>query len=117
MEVYIDDIVIKSETRAEHIQYLEEAFFLMQAYNMKLNLAKCAFRVNVRKFLGFMVTQRGIKVNPTQVKTILKTPTLNNKKELQRLTNHFPALGRFIARFIDKLKLFFLTLKGANMFN
>ena len=73
---------------------------------MKLNLVKCAFSVNVR-----------IKVNLTQVKAILKTPTLNNKKELQRLTNHFLALGRFIARFIDKLKLFFLTLKGANRFN
>ena len=73
---------------------------------MKLNLVKCAFSVNVR-----------IKVNLTQVKAILKTPTLNSKKELQHLTNHFLALGRFIARFIDKLKLFFLTLKGANRFN
>ena len=56
MEVYINDIVVKSETRAEHIQHLEEAFHLMWAYNMKLNLAKCNFNVSVGKFQGFMVT-------------------------------------------------------------
>ena len=117
MEVYINDIVVKSETRAEHIQHLEEAFCLMPVYNMKLNLAKCAFNVSARKFLGFMVTQRGIKVNPTQVKIILKTPAPNSKKELQCLTSRLASLGHFIARFIDKLGLFLLTLKGASMFN
>ena len=64
VEVYIDDIVVKSETWAEHVQHLEKAFRLMQAYNMKLNPAKCVFDINVGKFLGFMVTQRGIEVNP-----------------------------------------------------
>ncbi|RVW58542.1 hypothetical protein CK203_113080 [Vitis vinifera] len=80
--VYIDDIVVKSETQAEHTQYLEEAFCLMRAYNMKLNPTKCAFGVNARKFLRFMVTQRGIEVNPAQVKVVLETPTPKNKKEL-----------------------------------
>ena len=56
VEVYIDDIVVKSETRAKHAQHLEEAFHLIQAYNMKLNIAKCAFGVSTRKFLGFMVS-------------------------------------------------------------
>ena len=51
IEVYIDDIVVKSETRAKHIQHLEEAFRLMQTYNMKLNLAKCAFGISAEKFL------------------------------------------------------------------
>ncbi|XP_034677777.1 uncharacterized protein LOC117908267 [Vitis riparia] len=116
VEVYIDDIVIKSETQAKHAQHLEEAFHLMRAYNMKLNPAKCAFGISTRKFLGFMVTQRGIEVNLAQVKAILETPAPNNKKELQRLTGHFVALGCFIACFIDKLRLFFLTLRGASMF-
>ena len=61
--VYIDDIVVKSRCRGEHVHHLEETFHLMQTYNMKLNPAKCAFGVNTGKFLGFMVTQRGIKVN------------------------------------------------------
>ena len=54
MEVYIDDIVMKSETWVEHVQHLEETFHRMQAYDKKLNPTKCAFGVNARK--GFMVT-------------------------------------------------------------
>ena len=56
VEVYIDDIVVKSKTWIEHIQHLEKAFRLMRAYNIKLNPSKCAFGINARKFLGFMVT-------------------------------------------------------------
>ena len=89
----------------------------MQAYNMKLNPAKCAFGVSIGKFLGFMVTQRGIEVNLAKVKVILETPIPNNKKELQRLTGHLIALGCFISCFIDKLRPFFLTLRGASTFD
>ena len=117
MEVYIDDIVVKNETRVKHAQHLEEAFFIMRAYNMKLNPAKCAFGVSGRKFQGFMVTQRGIEVSPTQVKVVLKIPVPNNKKKLQRLMGRLAALGRFIARFTDKLRSFFLTLKGTSRFD
>ena len=116
MEIYIDDIVVKSETQAEHAQHLEEIFRLMQAYSMKLNLAKCAFGVSTGKFLGFMVTQRGIEVNLGQVKVVLKAPTPNNKKELQHLTGRLAALGHFIVRFTDKLRPFFLILKRTSMF-
>ena len=97
MEVYIDNIVVKSETRAEHAQHLEEVFCLMQAYNMKLNPTKCAFDVSVGKFLGFMVTQRGIEVNSAQMKVVLETLASNKKKELQRLTSRLVALECFIA--------------------
>ncbi|KAL6323325.1 hypothetical protein AAG906_029332 [Vitis piasezkii] len=82
MEVYIDEIVVKSGTRDEHAQYLEETFHLMRAYNMMLNPAKCVFGVNAGKFLGFMVTQRGIKVNSVQMRVILETPTSNKEQRL-----------------------------------
>ena len=117
MEVYIDDIVVKNETRVEQAQHLEEAFFMMRAYNMKLNPTKCAFGVSGMKFLGFMVTQRGIEVSPTQVKVVLKIPAPNNKKKLQCLMGRLATLGRFIARFTDKLRSFFLTLKGTSRFD
>ncbi|RVW93596.1 hypothetical protein CK203_028937 [Vitis vinifera] len=81
---------------------------------MKLNLTKCAFGLSSRKFLGFMVTQRGIEVNPDQIKAIANTLALTNKKELQRLTGRLVALKRFIARFTDKLRPFFLVLREAN---
>ena len=114
VEVYIDDIVVKNKTKSEHALHLEKTFRLMRAYNMKLNLAKWAFGVSAGKFLGFMVTQRGIEVNPDQIRVVMETSTPNNKKELQRLMGRLAALGHFIAQFTDKLRLFFLTLKGAN---
>ena len=92
MEVYIDDIVIKSKTRVEHIQHLEEVFSLMRKYNMKLNALKCAFGVNTGKFLGFLVTQWGIEMKLDQVKVVLETPIPSTKKEMQRLTSHLAAL-------------------------
>lgn len=115
MEVYIDDIVVKNKTRSEYTRHLEETFRMMKAHHMKLNLTNCAFGVNIDKFLGFMVTQRGIEVNSDQIKAVMETSTPNCKKKLQRLTGRLVALGCFIARFTDKLRHFFLTLKGANM--
>nr|CAN68727.1 hypothetical protein VITISV_033603 [Vitis vinifera] len=63
VEVYIDDLVVKSKTRIEHIQHLEEAFSIMWRYNMKLNPLKCVFGVSAGKFLGYLMTQRGIQIN------------------------------------------------------
>ncbi|RVW39099.1 hypothetical protein CK203_084156 [Vitis vinifera] len=72
VEVYIDDIVFKSKTRENHTHHLQEVFHLLREYDMKLNPSKCAFGVSAGKFLGFMVTQRGIEVNPDQIKAVLE---------------------------------------------
>ena len=114
MEVYIDDMLVKSKECPDHAEHLQEAFELLRAYGMKLNPSKCAFRVNVGRFLGFMVTQRGIEANPAQLKAILESPTPASRKEVQQLTCRLVALGRFISRFTYRLKSFFATLKGAN---
>ena len=82
VEVYIDDIVVKSRTRGEHDQHLEEVFHLLREYDMKLNSSKCAFKVSASKFLRFMVTQRGIEVNPDQIKDVMETFTPRSKKKL-----------------------------------
>ena len=55
VEVYIDDIVVKSKTREQHVLHLQEVFHLLRKYDMKLNPSKCAFGVSADKFLGFMV--------------------------------------------------------------
>ena len=81
---------------------------------MKLNPLKCAFRVSAGRFLGFMVTQRGIEANPAQLKAILQSPAPSSKKEIQQLTSRLAALKRFISRFTNRLKPFFTTLKGAS---
>ena len=114
MEVYIDDMLVKSRENLDHAEHLEEAFELIRAYGMKLNPLKCAFGVSACQFLSFMVTQRGIEANIARLKAILDSPALASRKGVQQLTCLFVALGRFISRFTDLLKQFFATLKGAN---
>ena len=114
MEVYIDDMLVKSKERPDHARHLQEAFELLKVYGMKLNPSKCAFGVSAGLFLGFRVTQRGTEANPAHLKAILESPTPASREGVQQLTGRLAALGRFISRFTDCLKPFFATLKGAN---
>ena len=74
MEVYIDDMLVKSKEHPDHTTHLQEAFDLLKAYDMKVTPSKCAFRVSAGRFLGFMVTQRGIEANLFHLKAILESP-------------------------------------------
>ena len=86
MEVYIYDMLIKSKERPDHANHLQQAFDLLRTYGMKLNPAKCAFVVSAGRFLGFMMTQRGIEANPSQLKAILKSLAPSSRKEVQQPT-------------------------------
>ncbi|XP_019244445.1 PREDICTED: uncharacterized protein LOC109224312 [Nicotiana attenuata] len=82
MEVYIDDMLVKSKRKEDHIDHLKEAFGILRQYGMKLNPDKCAFGITSGKFLDFLVSQRGIAVNPDQIKAIEGIPeTLTSKKQ------------------------------------
>ena len=105
MEVYIDDMLVKSKEHLDHMKHLQETFNLLGTNGMKLNPLKCAFKVSSGKFLGF-------KANPIQLRAIMESHTLTSRKGVQQLTGPLAALGRFISRFIDRLKQFFTTLKG-----
>ena len=72
MEVYVDDMLVKSKEEEDHLDDLKETFNTLKQYSMKLNLSKCAFGVSSEKFLGFMVSQRGIEANPEKVRAILE---------------------------------------------
>ena len=113
MEVYIDDMLEKSKELLDHTMHFQETFKLLRRHDMKLNPLKCAFGVSSGKFLGFMVTQRGIEANPIQLKAIMESQAPTSRKGIEQLTGRLAALGRFISRFTDNLKLFFATLKGA----
>ncbi|KAL0463262.1 UNVERIFIED_CONTAM: hypothetical protein Slati_0213800 [Sesamum latifolium] len=71
MEVYVDDMLVKSKEANSHVEDLEETFVVLRKYLLKLNPGKCAFGVSGGRFLGFMVTQRGIEANPSKIKAIL----------------------------------------------
>ena len=113
MEVYIDDMLVKSTTAGLHIAHLSEAFQILRNYNMKLNQAKCAFGVSAEKFLGFIVNHRGIEANPDKIKALLNMPSPSGIKEVQRLTGRIAALSRFVSRASDKCQPFFQVLKKA----
>ena len=80
---------------------------------MKLNPKKCAFRVASGKFLGFMVSHRGIETNLEKIKAILDMKPLQNVKEVQFLTGRVAALNRFVSKTTDKCLPFFRVLKRA----
>ena len=113
MDVFINDMLVKSKERPDHTMHLQETFELLRRDSMKLNPLKYAFGVHSGKFLGFMVTRRRIAANLIQLKAIMESQAPTSRKGVQQLTCRLVALGRFISRFTDRLKQFFATLKGA----
>ena len=80
---------------------------------MKLNPSKCVFGVSSGKFLGFMVSQRGIEANLDKIKAILEMAPPKTVKEVQSLAGRVAALNRFVSRAMDKCLPFFKTLRKA----
>ncbi|KAL0290959.1 UNVERIFIED_CONTAM: Retrovirus-related Pol polyprotein from transposon, partial [Sesamum radiatum] len=83
MKVYVDDMLVKSKKAEEHVKDLEETFSVLRKYKLKLNQAKCAFGVEGGRFVGFMMTQRGIEANSLKIKAIIdmKAPTCLNEAQ------------------------------------
>ena len=111
VEVYVDDMLVKSREEEDRLDDLIETFNTLRQYNMKLNPSKYAFGVSSRKFLGFIVSQRGIEANPEKVKAILEMSSPRTTKEVQSLTGRVAALNRFVSKATDKCLPFFKTLK------
>ena len=113
VEVYVDDMLVKSQVEGKHLDNLQETFDTFRQYNMRLNPNKCAFGVSSRKFLGFMVSHRGIEANPDKIQAILNMKPPQNVKEVQSLTRRVAALNRFVSKATDKCLPFFKVLKKA----
>ncbi|XP_024005004.1 uncharacterized protein LOC112082136 [Eutrema salsugineum] len=112
MEVYIDDMLVKSFVASDHVGHLRTCFDILDQYGMKLNPTKCTFGVTSGEFLGYIVTRRGIEANPKQIAAILELPSPTIKREVQRLTGRIAALNRFISRSTDKCLPFYQLLRG-----
>ena len=111
MEIYIDDIVVKSKKAIEYVNHLRKSFERMRLHQLKLNPLKCAFGVQVGNFLGFLDHQRGVKVNQNKNKAIISTKAPQNKKELQKFSSQVNYLRRFISYMIEKTKVFSNLIK------
>ncbi|GKV13325.1 hypothetical protein SLEP1_g24352 [Rubroshorea leprosula] len=113
LEVYIDDIVVKSLKAEDHLADLDETFNNLKKNRMRLNPAKCTFGMESGKFLGFMVSRRRIEVNPEKIRAIAEMEPPKSVKDIQRLTRRVAAFHRFISKSADKCLLFFKIMRSA----
>lgn len=111
IDVYIDEMIVKSRTSDEHVPNLVEVFEILRQHKLHLNADKCAFGVGSGKFLGYMITTRGIELNPDQITAIQQLNPPNNPKEVQRLTEMITTLNRFVSRSANRCRPFFQLLK------
>nr|KAJ0214035.1 hypothetical protein LSAT_V11C400197270 [Lactuca sativa] len=112
IEVYVDDMVIKSPNEEKMLQDIEETFKTLEVTKMKLNPAKCTFGVEEGQFLGYYVTRQGVQPSPTKVDEFIKTATPNSLRDAQGLNGKLTTLSRFISKSVDKAMPLFHTLKG-----
>lgn len=98
IEVCVDDIIVKTKPGCDHLADLEEIFAVLRHFQMRLNPSKCAFGVSGGKFPRFLISQRGIVINPDQCRAILEMSAPRTPKEVQHLNGRIAAIHRFLAR-------------------
>ncbi|RYQ82848.1 hypothetical protein Ahy_B10g101409 [Arachis hypogaea] len=114
LEVYIDDMLAKTDSDEQLISDLKAVTDTLRRHQMRLNPTKCAFGMEAGKFLGFMITQRGVEANPEKRRAVLETTSPKNLRDVQKLTGRLTALSRFLGASAQKAIPFFkLMKKGA----
>ncbi|XP_069155857.1 uncharacterized protein [Solanum lycopersicum] len=98
IEVYVDDVIIKSRESSDHLTHLRKFFERLRRYNLKLNPAKCAFGVPAGKLLGFIVSRRGIELDPSKIKAIQELPPPKTRKEVMSFLGRLNYISWFIAQ-------------------
>jgi len=113
VEVYVDDIVVKSNSFEQHLKDLDEVFKALRGVNMKLNPENCTFGVEGGKFMGFMLTHREIEANPDKCQAILAMRSPKNIMEVQQLLGRLTAISRFIPHQAEKTRPMVQLLRKA----
>jgi hypothetical protein len=113
---YVDDIVVKSVQRKDHISDLAETFVNMRAANLKLNPEKCVFGIHKGKVLGCLVSTKGIEANPDKIRALVEMQDPVLVKDVQKLTGRVAALNRFIPKAAERSLPLFQVLRSAKNF-
>ncbi|CAJ2661849.1 unnamed protein product [Trifolium pratense] len=116
LEVYMDDMIVKSEEEVDHTTHLKRVFDQARKYNMRFNPEKCTFGVKAGKFLGFYLTERGIEANPDKCRAFFEFPTPDSKKSIQSLNGMLTALSRFVAKSAQHALPLFKLLRKESAF-
>ena len=111
VEIYIDDVVVKSENFIKHVADLRKVLECTRKHGLKMNTNKCAFGVSAGQFLGFMVHQRGIEISRRSIDAIGKVVAPTNKTELQSLIGKINFIRQFISNLSGKIRAFSPLLK------
>jgi len=97
IEVYVDDMIVKSGTEEEHVKYLLKMFKWLRKYKLRLNPNKCTFGVRFGKLLGFIVSQKGIEIDPDKVRAIREMPAPKIEKQVRGFLGRLNYISRFIS--------------------
>ena len=116
VQVYVDDIVIKTRVEDTLLADIRETFNSLNAYSIKLNPTKCVFGVPLGQLLGYLVSARGIEANPEKIQAILTMKEPKNLRGVQQLVGRLAALSRFIARLGKKALPFYKLLNKTDKF-
>ena len=111
VEVYVDDVIIKSRTQIDHVHDLRNSFEILRKYNLKLNPAKCAFGVPSGKLSGFIVSRRGIELDPSKINSIREQPPPKTRIEVMSFLGRLNYISRFIAQLTSTCKPIFKLFK------
>nr|CAN66357.1 hypothetical protein VITISV_037956 [Vitis vinifera] len=111
VEVFVDDMIVKSQGRADHLDALERFFERIRKFRLRLNPKKCTFGMTSGKLLGHMVNERGIEVDPNKIKAILDMPAPKTEKEIRSFLGRLQYINRFIARLTDICEPIFRLLR------
>jgi hypothetical protein len=114
LEIYIDDVVVKSDSMNSHLTDLRLALERMCRYGLKMNPLKCAFSMSVGKFLGFIIHERGIKIDPNKIESINKVQPPQCKNDMQKFLGKLNYLRRFIFNLSGKISAFAPILQLKN---
>ncbi|KAI3797126.1 hypothetical protein L1987_32378 [Smallanthus sonchifolius] len=112
LEVYVDDLVVKSKNEEGLLRDIGETFKTLRNVNMKLNPKKCSFGVEQGKFLGVVVTKDGFQANPEKVKAVLQMSSPRSVKDVQTLNGRLVALNRFLSKHAERTLPFMVTLRN-----
>ena len=102
--IYLDEIIVFSDSYESHLKHLEETFFKCRNFGLSLNTKKSHFSIQEGKLLGHIVSADGIKIDPECVKEILKITIPRNKKEIQSFIGKINFLRWFIPKFVEIVK-------------
>jgi ribonuclease HI len=114
VEVYVDDILAKSKKEEDHVQVLRRLFERLRKFQLKLNPAKCSFGVKTGKLLGFIVSGRGIEVDPDKAKAIREMPAPRTEKEVRSFLGRLNYIARFISQLTVTCEPIFRLLRKKN---